>query len=87
MSTNIGKVVQVIGPVVDILFAAGNLPAIYNAIHIKKTNEEGKEETIAHLLSDILIIHYRETVVGENLLHPACPTFILAHIFYKVDFS
>ena len=46
MSTNIGKVVQVIGPVVDILFAAGNLPAIYNAIHIKKTNEEGKEETI-----------------------------------------
>ncbi len=46
MSTNIGKVVQVIGPVVDILFAAGNLPAIYNAIHIKKTNEDGKEETI-----------------------------------------
>lgn len=46
MSTNIGKVVQVIGPVVDILFATGNLPAIYNAIHIKKTNEEGKEETI-----------------------------------------
>src|SRR3954468_8870003 len=32
MST--GKIVQVIGPVVDIQFPAGKLPAIYNAIHI-----------------------------------------------------
>jgi len=34
MSNNIGKVVQVIGPVVDVRFDAGHLPAIYNAIHI-----------------------------------------------------
>ena len=34
MSNNIGKVVQVIGPVVDVRFEAGHLPAIYNAIHI-----------------------------------------------------
>lgn len=46
MSNNIGKVVQVIGPVVDVLFTAGELPAIYNAIHIKKTSESGKEEVI-----------------------------------------
>ncbi|WP_298704851.1 F0F1 ATP synthase subunit beta [uncultured Veillonella sp.] len=46
MSNNIGKVVQVIGPVVDILFTAGNLPAIYNAIHIKKVDDQGKEEVI-----------------------------------------
>ncbi|MFA5975032.1 MAG: F0F1 ATP synthase subunit beta [Elusimicrobiota bacterium] len=32
MST--GKVIQVIGPVVDVEFAPGKLPAIYNAIHI-----------------------------------------------------
>lgn len=31
---NTGKLVQVIGPVVDIEFAPGKLPAIYNAIHI-----------------------------------------------------
>jgi F-type H+-transporting ATPase subunit beta len=31
---NIGKVVQVIGPVVDVEFPAGHLPAIYNAIRI-----------------------------------------------------
>ena len=30
----IGKVVQVIGPVVDVEFAGGELPAIYNAIRI-----------------------------------------------------
>ena len=30
----VGKVVQVIGPVVDIEFADGHLPDIYNAVHI-----------------------------------------------------
>src|SRR5687767_4993092 len=30
----VGKVIQVIGPVVDVEFEAGNLPAIYNAITI-----------------------------------------------------
>jgi F-type H+-transporting ATPase subunit beta len=30
----VGQVVQVIGPVVDIAFPEGHLPAIYNAIHI-----------------------------------------------------
>jgi F-type H+/Na+-transporting ATPase subunit beta len=33
--TKTGKVVQIIGPVVDIEFAGGHLPAIYNALHIK----------------------------------------------------
>ena len=33
--TKIGKVVQVIGPVVDIEFEGGHLPEIYNAVHIK----------------------------------------------------
>jgi F-type H+/Na+-transporting ATPase subunit beta len=31
---NSGKIVQVIGPVVDIEFPAGKLPPIYNAVHI-----------------------------------------------------
>ncbi|MGM0410071.1 MAG: F0F1 ATP synthase subunit beta [Bacillota bacterium] len=37
-SQNIGQVVQVIGPVVDLEFPSGNLPKIYNAIRID--NEE-----------------------------------------------
>ncbi len=32
--TKVGKVVQIIGPVVDIEFAGGHLPAIYNAVRI-----------------------------------------------------
>ena len=34
MSKNIGKVIQIIGPVVDIEFSNGYLPALYNAIEI-----------------------------------------------------
>src|SRR6266699_3236032 len=33
-SMNVGKVVQIIGPVVDVQFADENLPAIYNAVRI-----------------------------------------------------
>ncbi|HEY8488096.1 MAG TPA: F0F1 ATP synthase subunit beta, partial [Thermaerobacter sp.] len=37
---NVGRVVQVIGPVVDIEFPEGNLPDIYNAIKIQAKTEE-----------------------------------------------
>lgn len=39
---NIGKVVQVIGPVVDAEFAPENLPDIYNALRIEGTNPAGE---------------------------------------------
>jgi F-type H+-transporting ATPase subunit beta len=36
MAKHIGKVVQVIGPVVDVRFEGGNdLPNIYDALHVK----------------------------------------------------
>jgi F-type H+-transporting ATPase subunit beta len=38
---NVGKVVQVIGPVLDIAFESENLPELYNAIQIKTTSESG----------------------------------------------
>ena len=41
-ATKVGKVVQVIGPVVDIEFAGGHLPEIYNAVRV--TGEYGKEK-------------------------------------------
>ncbi len=41
--TNIGKVVQVIGPVVDVEFTPESLPDIYNALRIKGTPEGGRE--------------------------------------------
>ncbi len=36
-----GRVVQVIGPVVDVEFPEGHLPAIYNAVEINDTSEAG----------------------------------------------
>ncbi|MGE5680344.1 MAG: F0F1 ATP synthase subunit beta [Bacillota bacterium] len=41
-----GKIVQVIGPVVDIDFDNGYLPKINNAIKIPRTTVEGKEDTL-----------------------------------------
>ena len=40
---NIGRVVQVIGPVLDVEFEAAHLPDIYNALHLKGTPEGGTE--------------------------------------------
>ena len=40
MSKNIGKIAQIIGPVVDVKFdnSAGSLPNIYDALEITKEN-------------------------------------------------
>lgn len=43
---NKGKIVQVIGPVVDIDFSGGKLPAVFNAIKIKRVNIEGVENEL-----------------------------------------
>ncbi len=37
---NIGKVVQVVGPIVDIEFSSGNLPGILNAVKIRHDGED-----------------------------------------------
>ena len=39
--TNIGKVVQVIGPVLDVEFEPENLPELYNALSIKGKSDSG----------------------------------------------
>ncbi|MFC2139104.1 F0F1 ATP synthase subunit beta [Bacteroidota bacterium] len=46
MASNTGKVVQVIGPVVDVDFEDGKLPSIYNAIKIPRTNIDGVDEEL-----------------------------------------
>ncbi|MFC1660520.1 F0F1 ATP synthase subunit beta [Gemmatimonadota bacterium] len=40
---NVGRVVQVIGPVLDVEFDPEKLPDIYNALHLKVTNDAGQE--------------------------------------------
>jgi len=38
---NVGKIVQIIGPVIDVEFEAGHLPAIYNALHVVSDGTHG----------------------------------------------
>ncbi|WP_058486014.1 F0F1 ATP synthase subunit beta [Defluviitalea phaphyphila] len=52
---NIGKIVQIIGPVLDIKFSPENVPALNNAIIIKRQNgEELTVEVAQHLGDDIV---------------------------------
>jgi F-type H+-transporting ATPase subunit beta len=41
-ATNTGKIVQIIGPVLDVEFATDNLPEIYNALEIRSTTDSGQ---------------------------------------------
>ena len=43
---NEGKIVQIIGPVVDIDFSGSKLPSILSAVKIKHTSVEGKDEEL-----------------------------------------
>ncbi len=46
MSEAIGKIIQVIGPVIDVEFENGHLPSIYNSIRIPRTTTEGEENNL-----------------------------------------
>ncbi len=46
---NIGKVIQVMGPVVDVLFNEGELPTIYNALTIPKGDKVLTVEVAQHI--------------------------------------
>jgi F-type H+/Na+-transporting ATPase subunit beta len=54
----VGRIVQIIGPVVDVEFEAGHLPAIYNALSIQAPAREGREP--------IDVIVEVEQHLGEN---------------------
>jgi len=49
MSENTGKVIQVVGVVVDVEFPGGNLPNIYDALEIKRADETLTLEVAQHL--------------------------------------
>jgi len=55
--TSTGKVIQVIGPVIDVEFPSGKLPNIYNALEIKGKDTEGK---------DITIVAEVQIILGDN---------------------
>ncbi len=89
---NTGKIVQVIGPVVDIDFSGGKLPAVLNAIKIKRVNIEGVEDelvcevqqhlgeervrTVAMDSTDGLVRGMEAIDTGEPIKVPVGPTVL-----------
>ncbi|MBD0333870.1 MAG: F0F1 ATP synthase subunit beta [Cyanobacteria bacterium Co-bin13] len=52
--TNIGYITQIIGPVVDVKFASGQLPKIYNALKVRGTNPAGGEVSVTCEVQQLL---------------------------------
>jgi F-type H+/Na+-transporting ATPase subunit beta len=53
---NVGRIVQVIGPVIDVEFEAGHLPEIYNALRVLADGAGGKIDVVCEV----------EQHLGEN---------------------
>jgi len=52
--TNVGKIVQIIGPVIDAEFPSGKLPRIYNALTVKGTNSAGQNLSVTCEVQQLL---------------------------------
>ena len=52
MAQNVGHIVQIIGPVLDVKFSAEHMPAIYKAIEIKKQDSTSLIVEVAQHLGD-----------------------------------
>ncbi len=52
--TNTGYITQIIGPVVDVKFPAGELPSIYNALKIEGTNPAGQTVSVTCEVQQLL---------------------------------
>ncbi|MBX9687027.1 MAG: F0F1 ATP synthase subunit beta [Candidatus Obscuribacterales bacterium] len=53
----VGRVIQVIGPVIDVEFPAGDLPSIYNALEVKDKGPNGE---------DIRVVCEVQQLLGDN---------------------
>jgi F-type H+-transporting ATPase subunit beta len=54
VKNNVGTITQIIGPVLDVVFPAGNLPSIYNAIVVEGKNEAGEELKVVCEVQNLL---------------------------------
>lgn len=54
---NVGKIIQIIGAVLDIKFSSENMPALYNAIEIQHNGETIVAEVAQHLGDELSLIH------------------------------
>jgi F-type H+/Na+-transporting ATPase subunit beta len=54
---NVGRVTQIIGPVIDITFLPNQLPNIYNAVRIEGTNQAGNSVSVTCEVQQLLGDH------------------------------
>jgi F-type H+-transporting ATPase subunit beta len=59
VENNVGKITQIIGPVMDIEFSAGKMPSIYNALIVEGKNEAGDQ---------LKVVCEVQTLLGNNLV-------------------
>ena len=57
--TNLGRITQIIGPVLDVAFAPNKMPNIYNALVVEGKNDAG---------DDIRIVAEVQQLLGDNLV-------------------
>ncbi|MBU3804656.1 MAG: F0F1 ATP synthase subunit beta, partial [Candidatus Cellulosilyticum pullistercoris] len=55
MAQNVGHIVQIIGPVLDVKFSADHMPAIYNAIEVKMQDGTTLVAEVAQHLGDDIV--------------------------------
>jgi F-type H+-transporting ATPase subunit beta len=58
-NTNLGRITQIIGPVIDVAFSPNKMPNIYNAIIVEGKNEAGDE---------LRIVAEVQQLLGDNLV-------------------
>ena len=54
---NIGRITQIIGPVLDVAFPAGKMPNIYNALLVNGKNQAGQEISVTCEVQQLLGDH------------------------------
>ena len=59
LKTNLGRITQIIGPVIDVTFSPKKLPNIYNALEITAKDESG---------NDVKIVAEVQQLLGDNLV-------------------
>ena len=56
---NVGRIVRIVGPVIDVEFGADNMPAIYNALSVDVETPVGRVQTIAEVQQHLPGVGYR----------------------------
>ena len=77
----VGKVVQVIGPVVDVEFEGGHLPEIYSAVRITSDKGDAGDviDTQKREVVDNLDALHNSRVAIEVVLRNGKPSYLLLH--------